>query len=537
MNAAYLSLAVFALFFIGYRFYARLVERQLDIDPDRPTPAHTEYDGVDYVPARHWLVLFGHHFSSIAGAAPIIGPILALSIWGWGPTILWILLGVIFIGGVHDFCSVMISVKKKGVSIADVTEETISKNSRYVFLWFVWLTLILIISVFVYICAKTLTVRPEIVVPSLGLIPIAVAAGFFMYNLKFNQVGVGFVGILCLAGLIFLGRVFPVAIGANAIAKWSIVLLAYSFMASVTPVQVLLQPRDFLSAYLLFFGLLFGYIGIFMTQPNIEFPIFLGWSKEGALPMWPVLFVTVACGAISGFHALVASGTTSKQLSNESWGKRIGYGGMVAEGLVAALALMVVACTFKDAGSLSDILDKGAGPIGAFGAGYGNITKGLLGTFGGLFAIIILNAFILTTLDTATRIGRYLTQELFNIKNRYAATMIVVGLSGWLGLSGEWNQIWPIFGSANQLIAALTLIVITSWFLSKSKLIRYTLIPAIFMLATTMGALVFKIKEYLKDGQNILLFIAAALFLSAIFVLYEALRHVKRGYGLRSKAT
>ncbi len=528
MSALVLASIIFVLYFLGYRFYGRLVEKQLDIDPKKKTPAQTEYDGVDYVPAKNWLVLFGHHFSSIAGAAPVIGPILALSIWGWGPTALWIVLGVIFIGGVHDFSSLMVSVKKKGVSIADVAEETISRHSRYVFLWFVWLTLVLIISVFVYICAKTLAIRPEIVVPSLGLIPLAILVGFFMYNLKFNQAAVTIFGLAVLVGLIFLGRVFPVSIGDNAIVKWSFVLLIYSFVASVTPVQILLQPRDYLSAYLLFFGLIFGYIGIIIVRPALTFPFFTGWSQGGILPLWPVLFVTVACGAISGFHSLVASGTTSKQLANESWGKRIGYGGMVAEGLVAALALIVVASTFSSVDNLRGLINSGAGPIGAFGQGYGNITNVILGGFGALFAIMILNAFILTTLDTATRIGRYLTHELFNIKNRYAATVIVVALSGWLGISGEWNEIWPIFGSANQLIAALTLIVLTSWFLSKSKLIRYTLFPAIFMLVTTAGALVFKIKEYLKGGQNILLFIAIILLLLAIFVLYEAVRHVRK---------
>jgi len=528
VNTVYITLGVVLFYFVAYRFYANLIAKQLDIDPNRPTPAHTEYDGVDYVPAKNWIVLFGHHFSSIAGAAPVVGPILALSIWGWGPTLLWILLGVIFIGGIHDFSSLMISVKKKGVSIADVTEETISKHSRYVFLWFVWLTLILIISVFVYLCAKTLALKPEIVVPSLGLIPVAVIIGFLMYNLKLNQTVVTVLGLLFLVGLIFLGKIFPISIGEGSIVKWSALLLIYSFIASVTPVQILLQPRDFLSAHLLFFGLIFGFVGLFITQPNMNFPIFIGWSQKGLLPLWPVLFVTVACGAISGFHSLVASGTTSKQLGNESWGKRIGYGGMVAEGLVAALALMVVASAFKDVGSLRDILNNGTGPIGAFGIGYGNVTKVLLGGFGGLFAIIILNAFILTTLDTATRIGRYLTQELFNIKNRYGATIIVVALSGWLGLSGEWNEFWPIFGAANQLIAALTLIVVTSWFLSKSKLIRYTLFPAIFMLATTIAALIFKIKEYILGEKNILLFIAAILLLLAIFVLYEAIRHVRK---------
>ena len=528
MNSVYVALIVFALFFIGYRFYASLFSRQLGVDKKRATPAHTEYDGIDYVPAKNWMVLFGHHFSSISGAAPVVGPILALSIWGWGPTMIWIVLGVIFIGGIHDFGSLMISVKNKGISIADIAEETISKHSRYVFLWFVWLTLILIISVFVYLCAKTLTIKPEIVAPSLGLIPIAVIVGFLMYNLKLNQAVVTALGLLGLVALIFIGRAFPIEIGSNAIVKWSTVLLIYAFVASVTPVQILLQPRDYLSAYLLFFGLFIGYLGLFITHPVISFPFFVDWSQNGILPLWPVLFVTVACGAISGFHSLVASGTTSKQLGTEAWGKRIGYGGMVAEGLVSALALIVVACAFKEVGSLKTILDSGGGPISAFGIGYGVITDVLLKGFGGLFAVMMLNAFILTTLDTATRIGRYLTQELFGIKNRYAGTIIVVGLSGWLGLSGEWNEFWPIFGAANQLIAALTLIVLTSWFLSKSRLLRFTLLPAVFMLVTTIAALIFKIKEYAMGGQHALLTIAVVLLMLALFIMYEALRHVRK---------
>lgn len=525
-----IAVAALFLYFIGYRLYARLVEKQLDIDPGRATPAHTEYDGVDYVPARNWFVLFGHHFSSIAGAAPVVGPILALSIWGWGPTLLWVTLGAIFIGGVHDYASLVVSVRHKGISIADIAEEAVSKHSRYVFLWFVWLTLILIISVFVYLCAKTMVVKPEIVVPSLGLIPVAIIVGFLMYNLKWNQAGVTALGLAALAGLILLGRAFPVCIGDNGVMKWSVVLLIYSFAASVTPVQILLQPRDYLSAYLLFFGVALGYAGLFITRPQIGFPAFTGWSLNGSLPLWPVLFVTVACGAISGFHALIASGTSSKQMGDESWAKRIGYGGMVAEGVVAVLALLVVACYFKDAGALRDILKSGDGPVSVFGTGYGSITKSLSGGFGELFAVIMLNAFILTTLDTATRIGRYLTHELFNIKNRYAATIIIISLSGWLGLSGEWNEIWPIFGAANQLIAALTLIVLTSWFLSKKKLIRYTLLPAVFMLVTTTGALIFKIKEYSQGGHGILLSFAVVLLLLAVFVLYEALRHVRRSH-------
>ena len=528
MNSLLLVAAIIVVFFLGYRFYSRFLERILDIDPSKKTPAYTQYDGVDYVPVKHWTVLFGHHFASISGAAPIIGPILALSIWGWGPAFLWILIGTVFIGGVHDFLSIIISVRHNGISVADIAEETISRHARMVFLWFVWFTLILIIAVFVFVCAQTLTREPQIVVPSLGLIPLALVIGFLLYNLKWNQALVTVMGLAALVGLIFLGEIFPIALGGDVMQKWIFVLLIYSFIASITPVQVLLQPRDYLSSFLLVFGLIFGYLGIIITRPDITFPAFTGWSVAGK-PLWPVLFITVACGAVSGFHSLIASGTTSKQIQSEAHAKRIGYGGMVAEGLVAALALIVVAATFRNTQELGSVLSaKGVGPVGVFGEGFGNITGAFLGRYGKFFAILVLNAFILTTLDTATRIGRYLTQELFNLKNRYAATLIIVGLSGFLMVKQAYNEIWPVFGAANQLIAALALIVITSWLLSKKKWVRFTLFPAIFMLVTTIGALGYKICEYAKSENLLLLVISVTLLGLAIFILYESLKHISR---------
>lgn len=510
------------LFFLGYRFYAAKIAVLFGIQPSRETPAHSKFDGVDYVPAKHWTVLFGHHFATIAGAAPIIGPVLAVSIWGWGPTLVWVILGTIFIGGVHDFTALMISVRHGGRSIGDIAEETISGNAKIVFLSFIWVTLILIIAVFVCVCAKTLVARPEIVIPSLGLVPVAVIAGVLLYNVKLNQVLVTVLGLAALAGLIVLGRIFPIVLPGNAIFKWSVVLLIYSFIASVTPVQVLLQPRDYLSAFLLFFGLLCGYAGMFLSRPAMKYPVFCGWNAAGGGLLWPVLFVTVACGAISGFHSLVSSGTTSKQIASEAHAKRIGYGGMVAEGLLAALAIFVIASTFGTKDELVSVVQGGAGPVGAFGQAYGNVTRVVLGPFAGLFAIMILNAFILTTLDSATRIGRYVTQELFRVKNKFISTLAVVSLAGWLGLSGEWNQIWPVFGSANQLIAALALIVASSWFLTRKKKAWYTIAPMIFMLITSMGALVFKIVEYARDRNFILLSISAVLAILAVFILVEA---------------
>ena len=528
MNSIFLVMAGGLLFLFGYVCYSKVISKAFRIDPKRKTPAYRKYDGVDYVPVKHWTVLFGHHFASIAGAAPIIGPVLAVSIWGWAPTVAWVILGTVFIGGIHDYCSLMVSIRHGGTSIADVAKDTISKNAKFVFLIFLLLTLILIISVFVDLCAKTFVVKPEIVVPSLGLIPIALLVGFLMYRLKLNQVVVTLLGLGLLAGCMFLGRFYPVALGEDALKIWAIVLLVYAFFASITPVNILLQPRDYLSSYLLIFGILFGYLGIIITRPEMSFPAFMGWQSAKGLSLWPILFVTVACGAISGFHSVVASGTTSKQITNEKDARKIGYGAMLAEGLVALMAILVIAAAFKDKNVLQEVIERGSGPVGAFGIGYKEVTKSFLGNFGGIFAVLILNAFILTTLDTATRIARYLAQELFRIKNRFAATIIVVALAGWLGLSGEWNEIWPIFGSANQLIAALALIVITSWFLSRRRAVLYTLIPMLFMLVTATGALVLKIAQYKTEGNVLLLVITSVLLLLAVFVLFEAALSVRR---------
>lgn len=527
MNSLFIIALTIFIFWAGYTFYARRIENIFKPDPDRKTPAYFRSDGVDYVPAKHWSILFGHHFASIAGAAPIIGPILAVSIWGWAPTLVWIILGTVFIGGVHDFTSLMASVRHRGSSIADFSQQVISRNTKYIFLIFLWVTLILIISVFVHVCAKTLVVQPKIVMPSLGLIPLAVLVGYLLYIKKLNQVFVTILGLSGLAALIFWGSRAPVVISGDAIRIWSVILLIYAFCASVMPVHILLQPRDYLSSFLLVLGLVFGYVGIIVSRPNIAFPAYISWGSKASVMLWPVLFVTVACGAISGFHSVVASGTTSKQLPNEIYAKRIGFGAMVAEGLLAAMALLVVAAAYSQVGSLKNIVTGSAGPVGAFAFGYGKVTKSFLGSFGTLFAMLILNAFILTTLDTATRIGRYLTQELFRVKNRYLSTVVVIALSGWLGLSGEWNEIWPIFGSANQLIAALTLIVITSWFLSTGKKIRYTFIPTVFMLTTTIGALIVKIIQYYKEKSHILAVIAVVLLILAGFILYEAIQSVR----------
>lgn len=532
MNTLYIALGAIVLFWLGYLFYSRAFAKVWNIDPSRDTPAKTHYDGVDYVPAKHWTVLFGHHFASIAGAAPIIGPILALGLWGWFPALLWIVFGTILFGGIHDFSSLMVSLRHGGTSIADVAKTVISRRAKIVFSIFIWLTLILVIAVFVHFCAQTFVVEQKIAIPTVGLIPVAMLIGFMLYDLKFNQTSTTILGLALLAGLIILGNYFPLelvkltfkiqdfTLTLGPLQLWSIGLLIYAFFASITPVQILLQPRDYLCAFLLFAGIILGFAGIAFSRPEIQFPAFIAWKTDQGF-LWPMLFVTVACGAISGFHSLIASGTTSKQLPNENDARKIGYGAMIAEGLVALLALLIVGGTFAGASSLNKVLDKGGGPIAAYGQGFAQVTKPFLGDWGGLMAVTILNTFILTTLDTATRIGRYLTSELLGIKNRYIATFIVVILGGALALSGKWSVIWPMFGTANQLVAALALIVVTAWLLSHEKSIKFTLPPSLIMLVTTIAALIYQIIRFIKTQDWLLVVIAFALLGLAFYMLLE----------------
>ena len=521
MSSIFVIVIAGLFFSFGIFIYAKYIEKIFEINKDAKTPAVTKYDGVDFVPARNWLILFGHHFSSIAGAAPIVGPVIAVSIWGWGPSIIWIVLGSVFIGGLHDFSSLIISVKSNGSSIADIARNTISYRAKIVFSLFVFLTLILVVAVFTYLCAKTFVADSRVVLPSLGLIPVAMLAGFLLYRLKSNQLTVTILGLILFLGLIISGNFFPIDLGGNLLSKWIIILLIYAFFASITPVNILLQPRDYLSAYLLFFGIGMGYAGLLLSHPDIHTPFFIISSAD--MPLWPLLFVTVACGAVSGFHSLIASGTTSKQLPNQVYAKRIGYGAMIFEGILAMLALLCVSAGLSNYDSFKAILEKG-GPIVAFSKGFGNITRPILGKFGAVTAIVILNAFILTTLDTATRISRYVFEELTGIRNRWFSTSIVVILAGSLAWGGRWRLIWPTFGASNQLVAALTLLVITTWLLSRNKPIKLVLPAAIFMLITTIAALCVQISNYFRQHQTLLLIISSVLIILAIFIMCETIR-------------
>lgn len=514
MNSLIIVTIALILFFWAYRFYAKKLENLWQIDPKRQTPAFSKYDSIDYIPAKNWLVLFGHHFASIAGAGPIIGPVIAVMAWGWLPALLWVVLGTIFIGAVHDFGSLITSVREGGSSVADIAQNVISRRAKVIFSLFVWLALILVISVFVWLCADTFVREPKIVLPSLGIIPVAMLIGYLLYHLRINSVLATIIGLVLLSGLILVGNVLPISINLNV---GLFILLVYCYFASIMPVNILLQPRDYLCSFLLFFGTGAGYLGLLILRPKIIAPYYhksLASTSSGYL--WPFLFVTVACGAVSGFHALISSGTSSKQIANERQVKRIGYGAMIAEGLVAVLAIIATAILFNPQQDL-----KSTTPISIFGNGYGLLTSTILGRHGSFIAITILNAFILTTLDTATRISRYITEELFKFKNRYLSTVLIVVLSAGLAFSGKWNKLWPAFGASNQLVAALTLFVLSCWLLSKNKTIKFTLLPAFFMLITTIAALLLQAIRYFRHRDSLLFMVSMVLIILAGFMVYE----------------
>ncbi len=534
------------LFVIAYRTYGRYVSRKLEINPDNPTPAHTMYDGVDYVPAKT-PVLLGHHFASIAGAGPIVGPIIAAS-FGWVPVYFWIILGAIFIGGVHDYSSIIASIRHRGKSIGQIIENHIGISGKKLFLIFSWSTLILVVAVFINIVANTFTRTPSSATSSLIFIALALAFGFSIYRLKLPLWITTIVGVFLLFLGIVIGDYFPLQLSKTA---WQWILLAYIFLASVTPVWILLQPRDYLNSFLLYALILGGLVGIFFASPRIHIAPVTSFSVENLGTLFPILFVTVACGAISGFHSLVGSGTTAKQLNKETDGKPIGYGGMLIEGVLAVLSLLAVAsltrAEFSDFYSARHFVSAFAEGIGRFinSIPFLNIPLSTARTF----TALAVSAFALTSLDTATRLGRFAFQEFFEdaqkradqqtifVQNRFLATLITVAVGAILTFSGKTDAIWPIFGSANQLLAALALLAVTVWFAQQGRSFLFTFIPMVFMFVVTLSALATLFYLNLIKSQNyILSFLALILFALSIILSFQAYRSLRADYQLEHAA-
>ncbi len=524
MNAAVLLIISIAILVVGYIFYGGWLSKKWGVDPNKVTPAHTMEDGVDYVPAKA-PVLMGHHFSSIAGAGPINGPIQA-AVFGWVPVALWVLIGGIFFGGVHDFGALFASVRNKGKSIGTVIEDSIGLKAKRLFLIFAYLTLLLVVAAFASIVANTFkatflengavdiaasSANASTAMISIFFIVLAIFFGFFVYRRNAplgvsTIIGVALIAVAMVVGL----KWHPLYLSYET---WMIICGIYILVASVTPVWILLQPRDYLSSFLLYGMMILAVVGIIGCHPSIDtMPAFTGF-KDTLAPtgssigyLFPALFVTIACGAISGFHSLVGSGTTAKQLNREQDAQPIAYGGMLIESALAIISLCAVAYIWKDYADGTTVVPTAvfAGGLSAmlgelFGAGAQSVTYSML--------ILAVSAFCLTSLDTATRLARYMFQEFWVkpgeelkdmtgarkvLTNPYVATAITVVIGIALGMTG-YAKIWALFGAANQLLAALGLLAVAAWLGKIGRNNKMFLFPMAFMLIVTLTSLVFTI--------------------------------------------
>jgi carbon starvation protein len=564
MNAAVLLIIAAILFYLGYRFYTRYISKVFEEDDKNPTPAVTMKDDVDYVPTKP-IVLFGHHFASIAGGGPIIGPTVAL-LFGFLPVWLWAVLGSIFIGAVHDMTTMFASVREKGKSVAEIAKTTLGNTGFFLFISFTILMLLLVTSAFLGLTATALTslltldvlklapsqtvVKTVMVggvafaqiggIASTSVIVITCFApviGYLLYKKGINAYTASGLAIVVCIFSVFVGMNYPVTLDTNA---WMIILSFYTLLAAGIPVWIILQPRDFTNSFLLYAGItaLFiagivaGIKGVTFNAPALN--IAVGTSKLG--PIWPFLFITVACGAISGFHCLVAGGTSSKQVSKESDVKKIAFGGMLLEGLLAIGVLVAVGCGIAFSDYMNIVFPTVAGvksnPILAFAAGAGGLLDKGLGippVYGTIFGILLVEGFVVTTLDTAVRLNRYLFEELWQVifknvpkimKSYLFNALLCVVLMYILAYKNAFLVIWPAFGSANQLLASLALIAVSVWLVKRGKNAWFTVIPAIFMMITTLYSLaVLLLEKYLPKQNYILAVFAALLIILSIGVI------------------
>jgi carbon starvation protein len=511
---ALVVLIAILIFILGYRFYGGFLSRQFALDDSRPTPACQINDGVDYVPAKPSLLL-GQHFSAIAAAGPIVGPILAGIWFGWLPAILWIILGAIFIGGVHDFSSLVASVRHKASSVGEIVKQYMSPTSQILFLSFVWLALIYVIIAFTDITAQTFKAvsggtafGPGVAITSITYLGLGVLMGVSLYKFKLNLGAATAIFLPLVLFFVWLGPKFPPPIitfmSSIAIKQWDIILLIYCFIASLIPMWLLLQPRGYLGGWLLYLTIFIALIGALFGGFHIEYPAINIQGLKSVVNgkfIFPILFITVACGACSGFHAIVSSGTTSKQLLRESNARVIGYGAMLLEGLVAVLALATVMMIPKG----TPILNTDPNLIYANGLARYLGLVGINFNIAFAFALLAFSTFVYDTLDVCTRLARYILQELLGWKTRtgaFLATLFTLVLPfTFLMLTKEKGYLvaWPIFGTSNQLLASLTLLAISVWLIRTGKNAIYSIIPMIFMMVVTLWSLVLFVLPFLNS--------------------------------------
>lgn len=526
---------------LGYIFYGRFMAGVYGLDNSNVTPAERLNDGMDYCPT-HPAVVLGHHFSSIAGAGPIVGPITAAAMFGWLPTVLWCVFGSIFLGGPHDFGAVLASMRHDGKSVGEVIDRWISHRAKKLFLAFTILALFLVIAVFTVLTTGTFVSDPVVAFVSCLYILLAVISGILIYRFNVNLKAITIVMVVIIAFCSIKGGDWPFVVNTFTHSGdwWNIFLAVYILLASVMPVWLLLQPRDYLASYFLYFAAIVGAVGMLFggSLDSGQVPALaseISWLGLSRTDLWPMLFVIVACGAISGFHSLVGSGTTSKQLAHERDALPVGYAAMLLEGLVAVIAIG----TLMVAGGIQQ-----GGPVPTFATGFGKFCTlfGMDPVIGTRLGAIAVNTFLLTSLDTATRLARYQIQEITDYKtNKYVATIIAVAIALVLvyfktqGADGKpipaWQIIWPVFGASNQLVAALAILGVAMWIIrGLKKKATFLLIPFWFMLVTSMAGIVIEIRATLASGSPnyILAVISVVLLILALLMTKEGLAALGR---------
>ena len=543
------TLGCFVLYLAGYHLYAKhLAVRIFKLNPEIATPAHQLQDGIDYVPTNKY-ILFGHHYASIAGLSPMLGPAIAV-IWGWVPAMLWVVLGTLFIGAVHDFGALVISMRARGMSVGKVAESIIGRRAKTLFHIIIFFLIALAtatatatalaMGVFVHVCATLLSTayNPEAIYPSTTLMILALGVGWLVYKKNVSIWHVTWVVFIITLVSIWIGIRLPTI--DLSLGRWSVLLLIYSFIASVLPVWLLLQPRDYINSLLLYLGLVSIFLGFFVLRPDFAAPAFQT-HPVGAPPLFPFVFIVIACGAISGFHGLVSSGTTAKQINRESDATLIGYGGMIGESLLGLAS--VLACT---AGFLTRDLwlahysswesADGLGPnMRAFIDGSALFINqlGLPLEIGKAFIALIAISFALTTLDSATRLLRFNISEMGEtlgipvLSNRYLASflaVVVIGFFAFYEVDGQAAglALWQLFGTTNQVLGGLTLLTVTLYLMQRKRPYWYTAAPMIFMLITTLTAMLIKIRDFWNDETYLLLTMGGVILVLSIWLAVEA---------------
>ena len=533
-------------FCFGWFVYSKFIaEKIYQLDPNYLTPAHRFEDGVDFVPTNKF-VLWGSHFTAVAGAAPIVGPAIAVY-WGWAPALLWVTLGSIFFAGVHDFGALWASNRHDAKSIGALSESIVSTRVRSVMMVIIFLLLVLVNAMFGTIIANDMVIYPESVFPAWAAIPVAIAIGVLIRR-KFNLLLISIIGVAILYFTIYIGSNMPMALpgdifGLGERGNWIILLYVYAGIASMLPVWLLLQPRDYINGAQLVLGLIILYSAVLLTMPNVAAPMFND-VVEGTPPLWPILFVTIACGALSGFHGIVSSGTSAKQLNNEKDARFVGYLGALGEGSLALITIVAVTGSLyaaTAAGGWNELYPSlSGGPAdGGFITGGALLISngwGFSQSFSQTMLAVMVVLFAGTTMDAGLRLTRYIIQEWGNIyeisplKNNYISTLVAVGACLLLAFgvsNGNYpgdggTLIWPVFGATNQILASMTLIVLSVYLIKLGRPARYLLTPMIFILLMAIWASVWYVMDYVSRGQWILVAIQVAVMVSAVFIILES---------------